>query len=315
METEPRTGTAIIFPGIGPSRFTDVAKFMLINPAARALVARADETLGYSLVDRYREAEGEYTEFARVAFLVNCLALATWSEEAYEVRPEICAGPSFGGTPAAVYSGALTFSEAVWMTARWGHYLDAYFASEYQDVVTQSFARIPEDRFSEVLKELDEQGEWYDVACYIDHDFYMLSVREGSLERVNALVRAAGGLPLYTMSPPMHSSAFRPLRDTIERELVSELHFTDPAIPIISDHDGTPVSTADGVRTLLLDAIVRQVRWPAVIDTLKRMGIGRLHVSGQDGLWGRVDCVTSNFEVIAIKPETALRPRRRTAMA
>src|SRR4051794_37168024 len=99
MGTHLEADSAIVFPGISPCRFDDVAKFMLIHPAARALVAEADDRLGYSLVDRYREATDEYSEFARVAFLVNCLAPAHWAEDALDLRPQVCVGASFGGTP------------------------------------------------------------------------------------------------------------------------------------------------------------------------------------------------------------------------
>jgi [acyl-carrier-protein] S-malonyltransferase len=303
--------TGIVFPGISATSFSDVAKFMLINPFARKLVAIADETLGYSLIDRFREAKGDFSEYARVAFLVNCLALAQWAEESMDARPDICTGPSFGGTPAAVYSGALSFRSAVWMTARWGHHLDAYFAGQHSDVVTQSFARTPEAVLSQIRSELDAQGEWNDMACYVDHDFSMLSLRESKVDWLRSRLRSLGGMPLYTMRPPMHSQAFSVLRDEIESEIFSKLEFNDPVIPVVCDHDGSLLTTAAEIRTMLLDGIVRPVRWQQVSDTLRTAGVKKLYVSGPDSLWGRVSCITQNFEVVALKPETALRPRRR----
>ncbi|MFI0374026.1 ACP S-malonyltransferase [Actinomadura sp. 1N219] len=303
--------TAIVFPAIKPFDFADVARFLLLNPAARRLVARADETLGYSLIDRFREDPEEYSEAARVAFMVTCLALAEWAAEELGTAPGICAGPSFGGTPAAVYAGSLDFSAAVAATAGWGRRTADYFAREHRDVVTQSFARVPEDRLAEVLLDLDERGGWYDIACHVDDDFHMLSVHEHRLDWLKERLRAAGGLPLYTMRPPMHSAAFAPLRDVIELEVLDGVPFADPQLPIVCDHDGTVLRTAAEVRTMLLDAVVRPVRWPAVVRTLREADVRTVHVSGPDDLWGRVSCTTDNFEVVALKPEMALRPRRR----
>lgn len=310
METGVKTDTALIFPGISAYPFAGIARFLLINPVARRLVADAEETLGYSLIDRYGEADDEYSEYARVAFLISCLALAEWAQEAFGVCPQICTGPSFGGTPAAVYSGALAFPDAVRMTALWGRYADEYFSAEHSDVVTQSFARVSGERLDEVLVELDERGEWHDVACYVDEDFHMLSVREGALEWLVKRLRAVGGLPLYTMRPPMHSGAFRPLRDRIERDIFGRITFSEPRIPVVSDHDGSLLESAAGLRDMLLDAIVQPVRWPAVVATLKKIGVAKVYVSGPDSLWGRVECTTRSFEVVAVKPETALMPRR-----
>jgi len=80
MLTEFTASEAVVFPGMGPSRFADVGKFMVINPYARRLVAKADERLGYSLVDAFRDTEGDYSRHAQVSFLVNCVALAQWAE-------------------------------------------------------------------------------------------------------------------------------------------------------------------------------------------------------------------------------------------
>ncbi|MDL4817266.1 ACP S-malonyltransferase [Actinomadura opuntiae] len=315
MGADSRTGTAVVFPGMGPTAFADLAKFMLVNPSARRLVRTADEVLGYSLIDRYRETDGDYTEFSQVSFMVTCLALAEWAEKVLGMRPEICAGPSFGGRAAAVYSGGLAFPDAVRMAARWANCVDEYFTREHTGLVTQSFLRTPEDVLAEVLRELDEQGEWYDVSCYIDHDIYLLSLREEKLEWLKRRLRASGGLPVYAMRPPMHSRAFGPLRDKVEREVFADLTFTDPQIPVVADQDGSVVDSAAGLREMLLDGFVRPVRWPDVVGTLKRRGIGKLYISGRDHLFGRVACTTENFEVVPVAPATALQPRRRSALA
>ncbi|WP_425336766.1 ACP S-malonyltransferase [Streptomyces profundus] len=292
----------------------------MAHPVARRLVAEADGALGYQLVDRCRRAEergdaGAFPEPTRVAFLVACLAVAEWTVAERAVAPVACAGASFGGTAAAVSAGALPFADAVRMTAAWGRRVDAYFAREHGDIVTQSFARVPSERLAEIRAELAARGEWNEVACQVDEDFHMLSVRQGTVEWLQGRLRAAGGLPLYVMRPPMHSPLFGALRAEMAAEVVADVAFTDPAIPLVSDHDGALVTTADGVRTLLLDAVTRPVRWPAVVARLREAGVGRVYVTGEDGLWGRVRGMTEAFDVVAVRPETAMRPRRRSAIA
>jgi [acyl-carrier-protein] S-malonyltransferase len=313
MVGDVRKGTAIVFPGMGPSRFEDVARFMLINSHARRLLAEADDVLGYSLVDRFRDTPGDYSEFAQVAFLVNCVALARWGEEARGVDPNYCVGPSFGGKAAAVYSGALPFAAAVTMTARWARMLEDYFAHEHRDIVTHSFVRTGGEQLAQILVELDDRGEWYEVSCYIDDDLHMLSLSESMIDWLQERVRGLGGLPLYTMRPPMHCGAFQPLRDEMAREVLDGIEFEDPDIPVVADQDGRLVTSGAGVREVLLDGIVRPVRWPEVVRALRRLRVGTLYVSGPDSLFGRVACTTRNFEVVAISPRTALRPLHRAA--
>ncbi|MEV7008648.1 acyltransferase domain-containing protein [Streptosporangium sp. NPDC051022] len=307
----PAAETAFVFPGMGPSAFAEVGRFMVINPFARRLVAVADERLGYSLVDRFRETEGDYSEFAQVAFLVNCVALAQWAQHTLGIDPEICTGPSFGEKAAAAYTGALSMSDAVWMTANLARCMDDYFSREHRDVVTHSFVRAPEERLRELLAEMDSRGEWYDISCYVDEDFFMLSLRERNLEWLERRLRGIGAMSLYTMRPPMHSGAFGALRRRAEDEVIGGLEFAAPRIPVIADQDGTPVTTAEGMRTMLLDGFVRPLRWPDVVASMKRMGVTKVAVCGQDSLFGRVPCTRRNFEVVAVNPRLALRPRPR----
>ncbi|MET7764487.1 acyltransferase domain-containing protein [Streptomyces sp. NPDC005393] len=309
------SATALVFPGMGPSAFTDVGRFMVVNPFARELVAIADDVLGYSLVDTFRQAEGDYSEAAQVAFLVNCLASASWAREALGIEPDICAGPSFGEKAAIAFTGALPAHEAVRMTAELARCMDEYFAQEHKDKVTLSFVRTPEVRLAEILAELDAEGEWHDISCYVDEGFAMVSLPEARVEWMENRLRAVGGMPLYTMRPPLHAAAFAGLRDKAEREVLSTFDFADPRLPVVADQDGRLLRTAEDLRTMLLDSIVRPLDWPRVVDALKRFGAKRLCVAGPDSLFGRVPCTTSNFEVIAAHPRRAMTPRRRPVVA
>jgi [acyl-carrier-protein] S-malonyltransferase len=301
----------MIFPGMGPTEFRAVAKFMLVDRFARELLTEADDVLGYPLFDRYRDTAGDYSVYAQLAMLVNCLALARWAEEHLGARPDVCAGPSFGGKAAAVRSGALAFADAVWLTAELARREEAYFARAHRDVVTHSFARVGEDALAEILGELTAAGEWHDISCDVDHDFHMVSLREGSLERFQSLVRARGGLPLYSMRPPLHSAAFAELRDEVDAEVLAAVRFTDPGVPVVADQDGTVLRTGEQVRRMLSDGYVRRVRWPAVVTALRDLGVGTVYVCGPDGLFGRVAVTRRNFTVQAVDPRRALRPRRR----
>jgi [acyl-carrier-protein] S-malonyltransferase len=303
--------TAMVFPGMGPTRFADLGKFLLVNPHARKLVAAAEDRLGYPLLDHLRDGGDDYSEYAQVAFMISCLAMADWARDELGVRPEYCTGPSFGQKSLTAFAGCLPVTDAIWMTARLARCMAEFFATEYRDVVTLSFVRTPPEALREILADLEQRGEWYEISCYIDRDFYMLSLRERNVDGLQQGIRRLGGLPLYTMRPPLHSAAFGALRRRAEEEVLGDLSFADPMLPVVADHDGALVYTGDGIRTMLLDSIVRQMRWPDVVATLKGLSVQTVCVSGPDSLFGRVACTTSNFEVIAASPRLAMQPRRR----
>jgi [acyl-carrier-protein] S-malonyltransferase len=302
--------TAVVFPGMGPSGYSDLGKFLVTEPRARRLRRAADAALGYPLMERYRDSSADYSEFSQVAFLICCLALTEWARDTLEIEPALCTGPSFGEKPAAAYSGALTFAETVLLTARLARCEEEYFRSEHRDVVTQSVARTPEETLREILTGMSERGEWHDISCHIDQDFFMVSMREPAVERFTREVRAAGGLPLYAMRPPMHSSAFAALRRKAEEEVVGAFTFADPRMPIVADQDGAVVRTGDGVRAMLLDGFVRPVRWACTVEAMKGLGVTEVYVAGPDSLFGRVRCTTRAFTVVPVNPRTALRPRK-----
>jgi [acyl-carrier-protein] S-malonyltransferase len=282
---------------------------MVTNPCARRLRRVADDVLGYSLMDLYREAETDYSEYSQVAFLISCLALAEQAGHAFDTEPVTCAGPSFGGKTAVVYAGALAFPEMVLLVARLVRCEEQYFQVEHQDVVTQSIARTPWAALQEILRAMTEKDEWHDISCHIDDDFFMVSMRAASVDRFRKDVRAAGGLPLYTMRPPMHSAAFGPLRRKAEDEVFADFRFDDPRLPIIADSDGSVVRTADGVRAMLLDGFVRAVHWPRAVQSMKGLGVTKVYIAGPDSLFGRVRCTTRNFEVVPINLKTTFRSR------
>jgi [acyl-carrier-protein] S-malonyltransferase len=295
---------------MGPeSGYRDLGKFIVTDPRARRLRRAADEILGYPLLDLYRGADADYSEYAQVAFLIACLALIEQASDTFDTEPVACTGPSFGGKAAVAYSGALPFAETVLLTARLSRCEEEYFRTEHRDVVTQSIARTPGPVLQEILEAMTGRHEWHDISCHIDEDFFMVSMRACSLDRFLREVRAAGGFPLYAMWPPMHSSAFGALRRKAEDEVIGDLHFDDPCLPIIADHDGSVVGTADGVRAMLLDGFVRPVRWPQAVLTMKEFGIKKVYIPGTDRLFGRVRCTTQNFTVTTISPQGSLRPK------
>ncbi|WP_410658216.1 ACP S-malonyltransferase [Amycolatopsis sp. lyj-112] len=307
--TEERT--ALIFPGMAPTGAADLGRFLMINRTARERLAVAEDVLGYRLLDRAREPGAEYGEAAQVVFMLTCLSLADWAEDALGIKPEVCAGPCFGQKAMTAYTGVLPFEEAVRLTAELSRCEISYFSGEYSDVVTHCFVRTPEEGFSAVLAELADEGEFHDVSGVIDRGFYLLSLRESALDHVKSRVRAVGGYSMHTMRPAVHSTFFGGLRRRAEAEVLAGFTLADPGLPVVADQDGALLDTADGVRRMLLDTFDRPIDWPSMVATLRAQGVTSLCFAGPDNLFHRVDSTVSNFEVRTVTPAMALTPRRR----
>lgn len=298
--------TAFVFPGMAPSKFAELTKFLVLDARARRRVAEADDVVGYSILDAYAESEHDYSPAAQLAFLVSCVALA----DAIDTRPDAVTGLSFGQKAAAVYSGALTFADAVRLTAVQADCEAEYFASQHQDVVTHTVMRVPEDGWRTVLGELT----WYEISGVVDDGFHLVSLREGELAGFTRRISEVGGYSLYTMRPPVHAPAFEALRHRASAAGFGDCPLRDPEIPLVSDQDGAVVTTADGVRAMLLDTFDRPIGWPSVTASLHRLGVTELHFCGTDNLFSRVPRA-KEFRLHAHNPKLALRPRRETVPA
>ena len=283
---------------------------MMVSPQARRLREAADSVLEYRLMDEYRKAGEGYSEAAQVAFLISCFALAEWAQEELGCVPDICSGASFGEKVAIAYAGSLTFSDAVRLTAVLARAEEAYFRLEYRDVVTQSVARTPEQSLREILADMAGRGEWSDISCFVDDDFFMVSMREQSLERFTDAVRAVGGIPLHVMRPPMHSSAFGALRQRVADDVLPDFRFADPRLPIVAGQGGAVVDKAACVRALVLNSIVQPLNWPDTLRSMRERGVTKIYVAGPDALFGRVRCATENFDIVTVNQRMALQPKR-----
>ncbi|MFF4955392.1 ACP S-malonyltransferase [Streptomyces chattanoogensis] len=298
--------TALIFPGMGPSSFSAVGKFMVLDPYVRRLLPLADKALGYSLLDRFYESDEEYSEYTQVAFLINSLALAHRAEEELGIRPDYCAGPSFGQKAAAVWTGSLDFPDVIRMTAELARCEREYFTIEHTDVVTHTVMRVPDSGLRAYLSGLAEQGHWYEISGRLDDGFVMVSLSERLLEDFTSSVSAMGGYSMSTMRPPVHAKAFHPLRRKAAEEVFPRYGIRAPHIPVIADQDGRVVETADGMRTMLLDTFDVAIDWPAVVNSLVNLGVRTVYVTGPENLFRRVQCTVRNFDVVAVDPKTTL---------
>ncbi|WP_037827039.1 ACP S-malonyltransferase [Streptomyces sp. NRRL B-1347] len=308
--TTDQARSAVVFPGMGPSRFTDVGKFMMIDPFVRKRLAAADEALGRSVLDGFRTQAVDFGAFAQVACFINSVALADRAVETQGLRPDLCVGFSFGQKAATAFSGALPFADATRLTYELALCEQRFFEQEHQDLVTLTLTRVPEAALAEVLGELAERGEFHEVSGHLDEGMHMITMREQVLESFQRRISAVGGYSLYSMKPPAHCRILTGLRARVEEEVLDRFDLADPSLPVVADHDGSLVTSAEQMRTLLLDTFDHPVRWHPVVDTLRAQGVGAVSVTGPDRLLHRLDVTTRHFDVVALGPEQALRPTR-----
>ncbi|MCX2953661.1 ACP S-malonyltransferase [Lentzea sp. NEAU-D7] len=302
--------TAVVFPGMGPSKFGDVGRFMTVSPFARRRLAEADAALGYSLLDELRSGPDEYSAAQQIGFLVNSVAMADWMEKSLGFRPDMCVGSSFGERAAVAYSGAMPFGEVVRLTAELARCELDYFQAEQRELVSQLVVRTPQERLDDVLATMSRDGEWHEISGYFDHDVHLVTMHEDHLEAFKRKISDCGGYSLTTMRPAAHARVLAPLRARMREEVFTKFSFTATKTPIISDQDGSLVSEGTEVGAMLDASTVNPVHWGHIHDRLVNEGLTRICVAGPDFLLHRLKLLKKNFEVVTAGPQDALKARR-----
>jgi [acyl-carrier-protein] S-malonyltransferase len=88
-----------------------------------------------------------------------------------------------------------------------------------------------------------------------------------AVERAMALAKERGArkATLLAVSAPFHSPLMRPARLGMA-ELLAETELRDPRVPVVTNVDATPVSTAEAVRDALVRQIDSPVRWVESVE-------------------------------------------------
>lgn len=292
--------SAVVFPGISLSNHAAVGRFMSSDPFVARRLVEVRRVLGYRLLERFAKAGHEYGETSQLAFFVNCLALADQAEARMDMKADLCVGPSFGQLAAACHTGALSFAEGVALVSEIARCEEAYFAEHHRDLVTHFFFRTPEDGLRTILREMEDRGDWYDMSSYLGDGFFGITLSSDLVEAFGARIRAIGGVPLYSLFPAVHCSAFGELREHVAR-ILSRAPIDAPRIPLISDQDGSTITTAAGIRALIMDGYVRPVRWKSAVDALAGAGVTKVWIPGPASVFDRL--VRTCFDVVSVSPE------------
>lgn len=295
---------AVFFPGLVPTGFGSVARFVTESPHARRRFAEADEILGYSLADAYRDASIHDWEVFQSAFMALTLALADWAEQQEGMRPALCCGQSFGGIVGAVYCGALSYADALSLTRESATVERDYFDSLAEPVGCYFFTNVPRPDVERLVEEFQAAGDWIEISVEMDSDIFAVSARMETIERFKARTQELGAFAFYTMNRAEHCSGVAALRERLYDEVYSRFTWRAPRIPMLSDVDGTLIDDGERLMHDLLDGWVYPVRWRTMVDGLREAGVSQVYVVGPRTMFSRV--TREFFPTRPVTPKLAL---------
>ncbi|CAK7063266.1 ACP S-malonyltransferase [Tissierella sp.] len=289
--------TAFIFPGQG-SQFVGMCKDIYEQyPIVKETFHEADEYLGYSISDicfNGPEEELMLTENTQPAILTASIAILRLLQT-MNISADYTAGLSLGEYSALVYSGALTFKDALLLVRKRGVYMQE--AVPKGKGTMGAVVGLSEDRIKEILAEVSENGV-ISIANYNTFEQTVLTGEKDAVKKALKLAKEKGAkkaIPLL-VSAPFHcnllDSAGVKLSNDLENIIINE-----PLIPVISNVDAKIISNKDQIKLTLVKQVINPVLWLQSIQLMLDLGVRKfIEIGPGTALSSFVKSIASTLE-------------------
>jgi len=299
---------AWVFPGQGSQKVGMGRVWAERYPEAAAVFAAADTALGEPLSRLCFEGPEEtlqLTANTQPAILAASVAMLAACREALPA-PVAVAGHSLGEYSAHVAAATLPLAEALRLVRRRGELMQA--AVPVGEGAMAALLGLDPGAVAALVREA-AGDEVCAVANLNSPEQVVIAGHRGAVERAIALARERGAkraLPL-PVSAPFHCPLMAPARAGLTPDLEAA-PFATPAIPVVTNIDARPVTSAAAARDALVRQIDGPVRWVEVVRHLvDELGVEAIVEIGPGAvLAGLVKRIAPQVATLAINEPEAL---------
>jgi [acyl-carrier-protein] S-malonyltransferase len=270
--------TYILCPGQGAQVVGMGKDYLETIPVAQTIFEKANQILGLDLAsicfggpeDRLNQ-----TDIAQPAIYVTSVACFAAAKEAGSVHPEgvtAYAGLSLGEYTALHLAGVFSFEDGLKLVAARGRFMQEAALATPSGMVAISGA---DEAATTKLCDENAQGEVLGPANFNSPGQIVVSGALTACERLARAADAAGfkSIPLK-VAGAFHSPLMQPAADRMAAEL-AKASFNSPRSTVYANVTAQPHGDIASIKRLLVDQIVKPVRWEQTMQHLVAQGDAR----------------------------------------
>jgi len=267
---------AVLCPGQGAQKPGMGQAIAETFPEAKAVFEQADEILGFELTKVIWEGSQDEVNRTDICqpgiYVVGAAALAVAEARGLLEKSSLkfAAGLSLGEYTALYFAGALTFEDGLRLVRERGVAMQD--ASDAEPSGMASILRLPREKLEACCEQAKDLGV-IQLANFLSPDQIVISGAIPALDRAVELAQEAGARRVTRLgvAGAFHSELMRPaatrLIDALERVEIRE-----PAIPVVTNVTGQPLTDPAAIRRALADQVVSPVLWADSMKTMADAG-------------------------------------------
>ena len=271
---------AFVFPGQGSQSVGMGRTLVEASPAAAAIMAEADAALGEPISRLAFEGPAEQLDLtvnAQPALVATSIAFLAALRERWAAAgiaapaPAYCAGHSMGQYSALVAAGVISLGDAVRLVRERGRQMQT--SGQGRTGAMAALIGLDDAR----LPELIALGTPLGSLTVANRNAPGQVVISGDKAAVEAAVAGAKDLGarraiMLPVSVAAHSTLMKEAAEGMNRVL-EPIAFSDPAVPLLSNADARPITTAAAARGELIEHLTRGVDWVAAVQRMTADGV------------------------------------------
>ena len=297
--------TAFIFSGQGAQAVGMGKDLCESSEAARAIFAKADEVLGWSISEICFEGPAEKLKESRYCqpaiYTMSVAALEAFKEKEIECDLVATGGLSLGEYAALYAAGVYSFEDGLKLIAK-----RAEFMHQACEETTGGMASVIAGDAAVIKEVCDENG--IQIANYNCPGQIVVSGEKASVKATMKGLKAKGlrAIPLR-VAGAFHSKLMSSAGDKL-KAVLANTEMSEPKIIAMQNFVGGAVNSIEEIKNNLEQQVAGSVRWEECIEEMRKLGVEKFIEFGPGnvltGLLKRTD-ETINSSNVSNKEELA----------